>query len=67
MITKQQQLAWLAKHWDEWVSPARVVTMSKVILGGFTSMSSYAHEITKEEWQQERGKAGVVDAVEGVK
>ena len=54
MVTKQQQLAWLAKHWDEWVSPARIVFMSKVILGGFTSMSSYAHEITKEEWQQER-------------
>ena len=55
-VTKQQQLAWLVKHWDEWVSPARVVPMSKVILGGFTSMSSYAHEITKEEWQQERDK-----------
>ena len=54
MVTKQQQLAWLAKRWDEWVSPARVVPMSTVILGGFTSMSSYAHEITKEEWQQER-------------
>ena len=56
MITKQQQLAWLAKHWDEWVSPAKIVPMSKVILGGFTSMSYYAHEITKEEWQQERDK-----------
>ena len=56
MVTKQQQLAWLAKHWDEWVSPARIVPMSKVILGGFTSMSYYAHEITKEEWQQERDK-----------
>ena len=56
MVTKQQQLAWLAKHWSEWVSPAMVVPMSKVILGGFTSMSSYAHEITKEEWQQYRGK-----------
>ena len=55
-VTKQQQLVWLAKHWSEWVSPARVVFMSKVIFGGFTSMSSYAHEITKEEWQQERGK-----------
>ena len=67
MVTKQQQLAWLAKRWDEWVSPARVVPMSKVILGGFTSISSYAHEITKEEWQQERYKADVVDAVEEVK
>ena len=57
-VTKQQQLAWLAKHWDEWVSPARVVPMSKVILGGFTSMSSYAHEITKEEWQQAYNKNG---------
>ena len=56
MVTKQQQAAWLAKQWDEWVSPARVVPMSTVILGGFTSMSSYAHEITKEEWQQERDK-----------
>ena len=56
MVTKQQQLAWLAKRWDEWVSPARVVPMSTVILGGFTSMSSYAHEITKEEWQQQREK-----------
>ena len=56
MVTKQQQLAWLAKHWDEWVSPARVVFMSKVILGGFTSISSYAHEITKEEWQQQRDR-----------
>ena len=56
MVTKQQQLAWLVKHWAEWVSPARVVFMSKVIFGGFTSMSSYAHEITKEEWQQERDK-----------
>ena len=55
-VTKQQQLKWLVKQWDEWVSPARVVFMSKVILGGFTSMSSYAHEITKEEWQQERDK-----------
>ena len=55
-VTKQQQLAWLAKHWSEWVSPARIVPMSKVILGGFTSMSYYAHEITKEEWQQERDK-----------
>ena len=50
-VTKQQQLAWLVKHWDEWVSPARIVFMSKVIPGGFTSMSYYAHEITKEEWQ----------------
>ena len=56
MVTKQQQLKWLAKQWDEWVSPARVVFMSKVIFGGFTSISSYAHEITKEEWQQERDK-----------
>ena len=56
MITKQQQLAWLAKHWDEWVSPARVVPMSKVILGGFTGINAYAHEITKEEWHQERDK-----------
>lgn len=56
MVTKRQQLEWLAKHWDEWVSPARIVPMSKVIFGGFTSMSSYAHEITKEEWQQERDK-----------
>ena len=56
MVTKQQQLAWLTKQWGEWVSPARVVPMSKVILGGFTSIGSYAHEITKEEWQQERGK-----------
>lgn len=56
MVTKQQQLKWLAKHWSEWVSPARVVPMSNAILGGFTSMSSYAHEITKEEWQQERDK-----------
>ena len=55
-VTKQQQLAWLVKNWAEWVSPARIVFMSKVILGGFTSMSSYAHEITKEEWQQERDK-----------
>ena len=68
MVTKQQQLAWLAKHWAEWVSPARIVFMSKVILGGFTSMSYYAHEITKEEWQQQqRGKASIVDAVEEVK
>ena len=66
MVTKQQQLAWLAKHWGEWVSPARVVPMSTVILGGFTSMSSYAHEITKEEWQQQRDKADV-DAIEEVK
>ena len=56
MVTKQEQLKWLAKHWSEWVSPARIVFMSKVIPGGFTSMSSYAHEITKEEWQQERDK-----------
>ena len=56
MVTKQQQLARLAKRWDEWVSPARVVPMSMVILGGFTSISSYANEITKEEWQQERDK-----------
>ena len=55
-VTKQQQLAWLVKHWDEWVSPARIVFMSKVIPGGFTSIGSYAHEITKEEWQQERDK-----------
>ena len=55
-VTKQQQLAWLAKHWNEWVSPARFVSMSTVILGGFTSISSYAHEITKEEWQQQRNK-----------
>ena len=56
MVTKQQQLAWLAKQWGEWVSPARIVFMSKAILGGFTSMSYYAHEITKEEWQQERDR-----------
>ena len=56
MVTKQQQVAWLVKHWAEWVSPARVVFMSKVIFGGFTSISSCAHEITKEEWQQERDK-----------
>ena len=62
MVTKQQQVAWLVKHWDEWVSPARVVHMEKLILGGFTSMRSYAHEITKEEWQQERDKIAYWDS-----
>ena len=55
-VTKQQQLEWLASSWTSWHTSARELFMSKVIIGCFMSMIDDSHQITLEEWQQERDK-----------
>ena len=55
MVTKQQQLEWLAnkyKTWPEQGSP--YLGLSAVELGKFAIVNS--HTITRTEWQQERDK-----------
>ena len=56
MVTKQQQLEWLAKNWCAWVHSLGYVFMSKRIVGDFVSMINDSHRISFDEWQQERNK-----------
>lgn len=55
-VTKQQQLEWLASSWSMWHHSASKLFMSKIIIGCFVSMIDDSHQITLEEWRQERGK-----------
>ena len=56
MITKQQQLEWLAKVWTIWHHPMGKVFMSRMVIGDFVRMTNNSHQITREEWQREREK-----------
>ena len=56
MITKQQQLEWLARVWTIWHHPMGKVFMSRIAIGDFVRMTNNSHQITREEWQQERDK-----------
>ena len=56
MITKQQQLEWLAKVWTIWHHPMGKVFMSRMVIGDFVRMTNNSHQITREEWQRERDK-----------
>ena len=56
MITKQQQLEWLARVWTVWHHPMSKVFMSRTAIGDFVRMTNNAHQITREEWQRERDK-----------
>ena len=56
MVTKQQQLEWLASSWPIWYHPMGKVFMSRTAIGDFVSMTNNSHQITREEWQQERDK-----------
>ena len=61
MVTKQEQLEWLAKAWESWSPYERgYVMMSNLFLGDFCSRQGLfgpvVHEITREEWQKEQDK-----------
>ena len=56
MVTKQQQLEWLAKEWKLWLHSSSRLFMSKSCVGDFVSMTNDSHQITRQEWQQERDK-----------
>ena len=55
MVTKQQQLEWLANKYKTWPEPgSSYMGLSAVELGKFAIVNS--HTITRTEWQQERDK-----------
>ena len=55
MITKQQQLEWLAKKYKTWPEQgATSLGLSVTEVGKFAVVNCYL--ITRQEWQQERGK-----------
>lgn len=57
MVTKQQQLEWLAKAWENFTDNRHKVFMSVYRCGDFVGFHAVGkHEITKQEWQQERDK-----------
>lgn len=57
MVTKQQQLEWLAKAWENFTDNRHKVFMSVYRCGDFVGFHAVEkHEITKQEWQQEREK-----------
>ena len=56
MVTKQQQLEWLAVAWMAWNHSRDTVCMSKSLIGDFVSLIDANHCITRQEWQQEREK-----------
>lgn len=56
MVTKQQQLEWLAEKWTIWHHPMGKVFMSRTAIGDFVRVTGNPHLITREEWQQERDK-----------
>lgn len=52
MVTKQDQLEWLANKYEKWP-----VSDSYVMMNGYEAgLPGGSHYITKEEWQQERDK-----------
>ena len=52
MVTKQEQLEWLANRYELWPAMSELVIMSSISIGLLGS----SWEITLEEWQQERDK-----------
>lgn len=59
MVTKQQQLEWLADKYESWPASDSYIVMSgnKLgLIGGHYYINCGCHYITKEEWQQERDK-----------
>ena len=56
MVTKQQQLEWLALAWKSWHHSTSKLAMSKTTIGHFVSMVDDSHQITYTEWQQEHKK-----------
>ena len=52
MVSKQQQLEWLAKKYERWPVVDEYVVMNGYGIG----IAGGAHYITKGEWQQERDK-----------
>ena len=57
MVTKQQQLEWLAANIPEWNSAFNFVIMSVMDVGVYAYPGDKVrHEITFNEWQQERDK-----------
>jgi len=58
-VTKQQQLEWLANKWLVWANPfGGYVKMSRSEVGVFYAgmTPEGAHQITYQEWSQERDK-----------
>ena len=57
MVTKQEQLEWLAKEFAVWPGFGGVpIRMSSVTIGEVNNGLGVAHHIRMEEWQQERDK-----------
>ena len=58
MVTKQQQLEWLAKNLEKWNSGYDFAVVDKCSDGGFYVRwpSVCSSGITKKEWRQERDK-----------
>lgn len=57
MVTKQEQLEWLAKAWEKFPDGRHKVFMSVYQCGDFVGLHAVGkHEITQEEWQEERDK-----------
>ena len=57
MVTKQQQLEWLAKKYCIWpVLDGAPIRMSSVAIGEVNNGLGVAHHIRMDEWQQERDK-----------
>ena len=55
MVTKQQQLEWLANKYKTWPEPgAESIGLCVAEVGKFATVNS--HVITRQEWQQEREK-----------
>ena len=55
MVTKQQQLEWLANKYKTWPEPgAESIGLCVAEIGKFATVNS--HVITRQEWQQERDK-----------
>lgn len=60
MVTKQQQVEWLAKWWHKWPRYLPFVLMSKIRDGCAISDSASSefgyYKVTRKEWQRERDK-----------
>ena len=56
MVTKQQQLEWLASSWSIWDHSASELFMSKIVIGCLVSTIDDSHRITLEEWRKSRYK-----------
>ena len=57
MVTKQQQLEWLAEEFDIWPNiKSCAIKMSVKSIGCEALLDGECHTITRQEWQQERDK-----------